>query len=410
MDSYLFSGLKVLDVATVIAAPAAAMMLADFGADVIKVEQPAPGDMLRLIKEFPETAPGAEDYMWQMDNHGKRGIALDLKTPEGMDILHRLIAECDVFITNQPHSVRESLGITFDDVKALKPDVIYASLTAYGERGPEKYRKGFDQLAYWARSGLMDLMRAGDAPPTQGLAGMGDHPTAVAIYAGIVTALLHRERTGEGGMVHTSLLANGLWSCSATAQGTMAGGDVEQFRANRRNPPPMLRLHQCRDGRWLQFNMVRNEELLSLMLAALDASELLIDERFKTMALIWQNRSAFGDKIAAIIGERTSDEWLARCDEYGVPVNRVARIEEAPSDRQILDNDMAVKPEDTEMSVPLLVKHPIQVTSVPQVRPQRAPRHGEHSREVLRGLGFSDEAIDDYRARGVIETDDRRER
>ena len=264
MDQYLFSSLKVLDVATVIAAPAAAMMLADFGADVIKVEPPGVGDMLRIIKDVP--APeGADDYMWQMDGRNKRGIVLNLKTPEGMEVLHKLVAACDVFITNQPHGVRESLGLTYEDLKPLRPDMIYASLTAYGEEGPERYRKGFDQLAYWARSGLMDLMRAEGTPPTQGLAGMGDHPTGVAIYAGIVTALLHRERTGEGGMVQTSLLANGLWSCSAIVQGVMAGGAAGQFRENRKTPSAMMRVYRCSDDRWLQLNMVRNEELLSLL-------------------------------------------------------------------------------------------------------------------------------------------------
>ena len=173
LDNYLFSGLRVIDAATVIAAPAAAMMLADFGADVIKIEQPGAGDMLRIIRDVPETVPGGEDYMWQMDGRNKRGITLDLKSEEGMDVLKKLVAGCDVFITNHPYSVRESLGLTYEDLKPLRPDMIYASLTAYGEQGPERGRKGFDQLAYWARSGLMDLMHSPGTPPVQGLSEIG---------------------------------------------------------------------------------------------------------------------------------------------------------------------------------------------------------------------------------------------
>ena len=327
MDKYLFSGLKVLDVATVIAAPAAAMMLADFGADVIKIEQPGAGDMLRIIKDIPDTPEVADDYMWQMDGRNKRGITLNLKSPEGMQVLHKLVAQCDVFITNHPYGVRESLGLTYEDLKPLKPDMIYASLTAYGENGPERDRKGFDQLAYWARSGLMDLMRAENAPPTQGLSGMGDHPTGVAIYAGIVTALLHRERTGEGGMVHTSLLANGLWSCSAIAQGVMAGGDASQFRENRKSLPAMFRVYQCSDGRWLQLNMVRNEELLSLLIAAIDASHLLADPRFNTMMRTWENRVAFGAEIAQIIETRIVGRVVGS-------VRRVRRTGQSSRDRR----------------------------------------------------------------------------
>ena len=403
MDEYLFSGLKVLDVATVIAAPAAAMILADFGADVIKVEQPAPGDMLRIIKDVPETKEGADDYMWQMDGRNKRGIVLNLKEAEGMAILRKLVAECDVFITNQPYSVRESLGITYDDLKPLRPDMIYASLTAYGEKGAERYRKGFDQLAYWARSGLMDLMRGADATPVQGLSGMGDHPTGVAIYAGIVTALLRRERTGEGAFVETSLLANGLWSCAAIAQGTLAQGNTTQFRTNRGNPPAMFRVYRCLDDRWLQLNMVRNEELLALLLTALDASELLVDERFDTPMKTWENRAALGAEIAKIIERKTSDEWLEVFAAFDLPVNRIATIEDLPTDQQLHENRMVTIPEDPEMGVPVLVNHPIQVSSAPPVEPRRPPRPGEHADEILAELGFGADDVAALRERGVIE-------
>ncbi len=402
LDNYLFSGLRVIDAATVIAAPAAAMMLADFGADVIKIEQPGAGDMLRIIRDVPETVPGGEDYMWQMDGRNKRGITLDLKSEEGMDVLKKLVAGCDVFITNHPYSVRESLGLTYEDLKPLRPDMIYASLTAYGEQGPERGRKGFDQLAYWARSGLMDLMRSPDTPPVQGLSGMGDHPTGVAIYAGIVTALLHRERTGEGGMVHTSLLANGLWSCSAIAQGAMAGGNTAMFRAARSQSGGMFRLYECNDGRWLQMNMVRNTELMSLMFVAMDAADLLADQRFATPERAYENRGALGDEIQKIIGERSSAEWMALFDQYDVPVNLVAEVEEKGTDEQVLINNMAVKPEDPGFGVPLLVKHPIQVTSVPPVAPKAPPGPGEHSDEILRELGYSDAEIAAMHERGVI--------
>ena len=399
---HLLSGLRVIDAASVIAAPAAAMILADFGADVIKIEQPGKGDMLRMLSRLPGIPDSGNDWFWQQDGRNKRSLTLNLASERGLEVLRKLAAGCDVFITNQPYAARERMGLAYEALKADNPRMIYASLTAYGEHGPERKRKSFDQLAYWARSGLMDLMRQRGTRPTQGLAGMGDHPTALALYGGIVTALLHRERTGEGGMVHTSLLANGLWSASGVAGGVMAGGDMAAFRDAKESPGATMRVYEASDGRWLQLNMVRNEELLSLLFTALDALHLLADERFATPAKMWQNRVALGDAIAEIVATRPSDEWLAEFDAVGVPVNRIAIVEETPNDEQILLNGMALAPEDDGIGAPLLVTHPIKVSTAPPVPPKRAPELGEHNAEVLAELGYGEEAIEAMQADGVV--------
>ena len=399
---HLLSGLRVIDAASVIAAPAAAMILADFGADVIKIEQPGKGDMLRMLSRLPGIPDSGNDWFWQQDGRNKRSLTLNLASERGLEVMRKLAAGCDVFITNQPYAARERMGLTYEALKAANPRMIYASLTAYGEHGPERKRKSFDQLAYWARSGLMDLMRQRGTRPTQGLAGMGDHPTALALYGGIVTALLHRERTGEGGMVHSSLLANGLWSASGVAGGVMAGGDMAAFRDAKESPGATMRVYEASDGRWLQLNMVRNEELLSLLFTALDALHLLADERFATPAKMWQNRVALGDAIADIVATRPSDEWLAEFDALGVPVNRIALVEETPDDEQILLNGMALAPEDDGIGAPLLVTHPIKVSTAPPVPPKRAPELGEHNAEILAELGYGEEAIEAMQADGVV--------
>lgn len=400
-ETHLFAGLKVVDAATVIAAPAAAMMLADFGADVVKIERPGRGDMLRGLSRRPGT-PDGSDWFWQMDGRNKRGLTLNLKSERGLEVMRKLVAWCDVFITNQPYGAREAMGLTYEDVRPLNPRLVYASLTAYGERGPERYRKSFDQLGYWARSGLMDLMRAPGTRPAQGLPGMGDHPTAVALYAGIVTALLRRERTGEGGMVHTSLLANGLWSVSGVAGAAMAGTDMAAYREALETPPVTMRVYRTADGRWLQFNMVRNDELLARLFTGLEAVELLADERFADRRDMWRNRAALSDAIADIVARRTSDEWLRVFADLDVPVNRIATVEETVEDEQILCNEMAVPPPREESAVPLLVNHPVKVSSAPPVRPRRAPALGEHSAEILGELGYDEAAIASMQADGVI--------
>ncbi len=393
MPQFLFDGLKVIDCATVIAAPAAAMMLGDFGADVIKIEQPGSGDMLRMLSDISTTPDAGNDWFWQLDGRNKRSLALNLKDPQGKAILQRLITEADVFITNQPHPVRESLGLTYEELKLLNPRLIYASLTAYGEQGPERNRKGFDQLAYWARSGLMDLMREPGTMPSQALPGMGDHPTGVAIYAGIVTALLQRQRTGEGGMVQTSLLANGLWSAAGVAQGAMAGGDMPAYRETNRVYLPTLRPYQTQDGRWLQFNMIRDEELLSLALAAMEALHLLADERFSDFETMRVNREAFGAEVQAIVETKTAATWMGIFESFGVPINLVAVVEDTLNDEQIRINKMAVEPTDKGVRSPWIINHPIKITSVPQVGPRRAPELSEHAHQILSELGYTADEI-----------------
>jgi len=380
-------------------------MLADYGADVIKIEQPGGGDMLRMLGDLRTTPDADSDWFWQLDGRNKRGMALDLKQPAGMDILRKLVAGCDVFITNQPYSVRESLGITYEDLKPLNPKMIYASLTAYGEKGLERQRKGFDQLAYWARSGLMELMREPGTRPTQGLPGMGDHPTGVALYAGIVTALLKRERTGEGAMVETSLLANGLWSAAGIAQGVMADGDMPMYRSLNESPPVMLRPYETSDRRWLQFNMIRTEELQSLLFVALDAPELLTDPRFSSQELMFENREPLGLELQEIIEQKTAEHWLVTFDSFELPVNLVATVEESKSDPQVLQNQMAIVPTDDRIKTPLIINHPIQISNIAKVGPTCAPMLGEHNEEILGELGFDAEEISHLQALKIVTND-----
>ena len=405
MSDYLFSGLKVIDCATVIAAPAAAMMLADYGADVIKIEQPGGGDMLRVLGDVAITPDADNDWLWQLDGRNKRSIALDMKQQAGKDILHKLVASCDVFITNQPFSARESLGITYENLKPLNPNLIYASLTAYGEKGPERHRKGFDQVAYWARSGMMELIREPGTLPTQGIPGMGDHPTGVALYAGIVTALLKRERTGEGSMVETSLLANGLWSVAGVAQGSMAGGDMPVYRSRNVNPPPMLLPYETSDGRWLLFNMIRSEDSQSLLFVALGIPEIYADPRFSSQELMFENRQQLGIEIQKVIEKNTAEHWLQTFESFELPVNLVALVEESKEDPQVLQNKMVVVPEDDSIKTPLIINHPIQISNVPKVGPRCAPGLGEHNEEILIELGLDAEEIKQLQASRIVTND-----
>ena len=205
----VFSGLKVVEIASFIAAPAAATMLSDFGADVIKVEPPGLGDPQRLLSSVPPSPAAPGNYSWHLANRNKRGMSVDLKSEGGTEILKRLVEWADVVITNFPHGTREALHLGYEEVSGWNPRVIYADITGFGDTGPDARLPGFDLTAFWSRSGLLAATRDAGAPPTSPVWGSGDYTTATAIYAAITTALYHRERTGKGANVGTSLLATG---------------------------------------------------------------------------------------------------------------------------------------------------------------------------------------------------------
>ena len=200
----LLDGIRVLDAASFIAGPVATTVMADFGADVVKIEPPG-GDAYRVRNAgYP---PSPYNFPWIVDNRSKRGLALDLRTADGQAVLHHLVRGADVFVTNLPLDARARLGVRYEDLAPLNARLVYASVTAYGETGEEASRPGFDSTALWARTGLMDLVRPSpDAPPSRSLPGMGDHPTGMSLFGAIMAALYQRERTGRGTMVPIAMM------------------------------------------------------------------------------------------------------------------------------------------------------------------------------------------------------------
>ena len=219
-ERLLLSGIKVLDVGSYLAGPAGGTVMADFGADVIKVE-PRDGDPYRQLGEPAGLPKPTHNAFWVQDARNKRSLALDLRDVRGHAAILRMIAQCDVFLTNYRPQLLERLRLRWDDLRVLNPRLIYASVTGYGEVGPLADAPAFDATAWWAGSGLMDYVRWPGTMPAVSAPGMGDHATAMTIFGGIMAALFDRERTGKGTKVTTSLLANGLWSNSMLASAAL---------------------------------------------------------------------------------------------------------------------------------------------------------------------------------------------
>src|ERR1700758_4051287 len=274
----IFSGLKVVDMASFIAGPGAATILSDFGAEVIKVEPPGIGDPYRNVYKMPPQPAASDNYAWHLDNRNKLGMAIDLKSPRAQEILERLVKWADVLVINFPPPVRKRLKLTYEDVAPWNPRLIYADISGYGDEGPDANLPGFDITAYWARSGLLSLTRDAGAPPTLPPSGSGDHATAVGLYAAIVTALYRRERTGIGSHVTTSLVAEGAWSCSLYVQAALCGAKFFPLH-DRKNPPnAIINVYQTSDDHW--FVLMMQAKDWPALAKALGHADLLIDSRF----------------------------------------------------------------------------------------------------------------------------------
>jgi crotonobetainyl-CoA:carnitine CoA-transferase CaiB-like acyl-CoA transferase len=385
MTDGIFAGLKVIDCASFIAAPAAATVLSDFGADVIKIEPPGEGDLYRTLHTRPGSPKSPRDYAWMLDSRNKRGLALDLKAPGGHDVLQRLVKTADVFITNMPLPVRRRLKIAHADLAPLNPQLIYASFTAYGETGPEAEKTGFDSTAYWARSGLMDMVRADeDATPARSTPGMGDHPSAMALYGAIVTALYRRERTGKGGHVSSSLVANGLWSNSYFVQAKLIGSEFPPRPPRTHVLNPLSNIYHCKDGRWFILSMINEARQFAPFMQAIGLADLI--PRYELQA----NRQKHSPELVAIFDKlfagKTLAEWRKILDDAGITFGVVGTLDDIVHDEQARHAGAIVKLADRSAET---VSSPFNLEGETKREPGPAPAIGQHTDEILHEYGYS---------------------
>ena len=311
-----------------------------------------------------------------------------------------MIATTDVFVTNFPLPVRERLKIAAADLLAINPRLIYGSITAYGEAGEEAARTGFDATAYWARTGLMDMVRAStETEPVRSMPGMGDHPTATALYAAIVTALYRREKTGRGGVAQTSLLQNGLWANGCFVQNRLFGEHVAHRPPRVGTPSALANHYRCRDGRWFLMALHNESRQLASFLRAIEAEHLAEDPRFATMPLRRANHKALTAILDDIFAKRDLAEWRSILEKAGVTFGPVCSVDEAADDPQAHKIGALVPFADGAGHT---VSSPFHIDGVTKVAPARAPAVGQHSETVLRDAGYSADEIAKLKALSVL--------
>ena len=398
----LLEDIRVIDAASFIAGPAAATIMSDYGAEVIKIEPPEIGDSLRWLISRGGMPEGPENYCWQLTSRNKKSIALNLKDDQAHEVLVDLVKTADVFITNMPFPIRERLKIRSEDIRPYNEKLIYASMSGYGEEGPDANRTAYDSLAWWARTGLMDFVRPSSvSTPAWSTPGMGDHPTATALFGAIMTALYRREKTGKGTEVSTSLMANGAWSNGCFIQGALM--DVE-FK-DRTDPPPRHPfgdIYETKDERQVALAMVDALKEWPKLVNALEREDLLSDQRFEGPGLV-ENQEELREELSKEFNKRDKDQINSVLRESGVTYGFIGKITDCKNDEQFLETETLVSMNHEKMPGLLTINSPFKISDEPKKQPYRAPILGEHTQEILKELGFKKDKMINLKERGAIE-------
>jgi crotonobetainyl-CoA:carnitine CoA-transferase CaiB-like acyl-CoA transferase len=391
------SGMRVLELAQIMAGPTCGMMLADMGADVVKVEKLPGGDDSRAYRE-PRVNGVSAPFM--ILNRNKRGIALNLKNPKGREILLKMVKDADVLTENYRRGTLERLGLGYDTLKEVNPGLIYCSVSGYGRDGPYGDKGGFDLIAQ-GFTGLMSVTGEPGRPPAKTGNSIADINAGILAVVGILAAYAHKQKTGRGQVVDTSLMEAALqqtyWQAAiyfATGQSAGPTGSAHLLTAP-------YQAFQARDG-WINIGGA-NQSNWERIADVLGHPEWRDDPRFVDNGARMQNLSALTDLMAEVLRTRTRDEWIAAFDAAGVPAGPVHTIGEALNHPQVQVRGMVVDVEHPQAGPTRALGCPVHFSETPTSVRRHAPMLGEHSRELLREYGYSDGEIDAFAAEGVIE-------
>ena len=400
----VMQGVRILEVAEHTFVPAASALLADWGAEVVKIEHVERGDAMRGLASSGIAVVGGDVHvLLEHSNRGKQSLGLDLTSPDGLDILHRLAATCDVFLTNKLPSVRTKLKIDVDDIRAHNPDIIYVRGTGQGERGPDADKGSYDSLAYWHRAGISMAMRQPDAEPAQPAApAFGDSIGAMTIAGGMMGALFHRERTGETTVVDVSLLATGIWSMGAAmALSLQLGIGWQPMPADMPVGNPLVLTYRTGDGRFISLCCLQAVKYWPELMKLVGRPELADDARFADPVAMKENGSIAAELMREIMGARTVDEWRTLLQDFSGQWTVVQDTIEVAADPQSVANGYVQSCETAEGTPFQLAAAPVQFGEEAAI-PKRAPEFNEHGDAILEGLGIDWDTIVDLKVRGVV--------
>lgn len=389
-------GIRCIEVGGMAAMPLAGMIMSCWGAEVVHVEPPKRGDFQRHLLSLRATGqgPGSQiNYLWEHVNRNKKSIAIDIGIQEGREILYKLIERSDVFINNLRPYELEKFKLTYDIISKINPKIISANLTGYGLKGPERNKGGYDSVAFWAISGAMELVRDANSPPQVSRPAYGDSTTSLSLLAGIMAALFIRERTGVGQEVEVSLYNTAVYVMGFDISGCLVTKQ-DAVRTDRRKVPNPLRNHYpTKDGRWIMLGMTNSQQYWPSFCQIFGLRELENNSKFVSAEARTKNCEELIEIIEKIFRNKTYEELIALLKSTNLIWAPVRSALEVIEDEQALVNDFFVEFDHPNYGSIKMVNNPIKLSKIPSKIYKEAPNLGEHTDQIMKELGYSEEEI-----------------
>ena len=400
----MLEGLKVIEMATYVAAPAAGAMLRDWGAEVIKVEPLNGCPMRRFFEGMKSNVPIEGNPIFTLDNRGKKGISINTSDEKGADIVRELIKDADIFLTNVRPQSLESAKLDHESLLKVNPKLIYCSLTGYGLEGEEKNRPGFDVAAYWSRSGMAHLTQRKGEEPLPIRTASGDHITAISTVSGILAAVYERTKTGKGKVVETSLLRTGIYSLSSDMALQLKFGRVPSTKKRDEQINPIFNFFKTKDDRWICLSPRAGGDYdLPKVVRALGKEEWLKNEKFNTNQARRENAKEFIDEMDRAFSQYTMSEWGEKLDEQDLIWSPVQNLKEVSKDKQAIDSGAFSEVEDQDCDENYsTVSSPVRFHNSDDGPKGPAPKLGQDNFEVLKSIGINQDQINELIDRGIV--------
>jgi crotonobetainyl-CoA:carnitine CoA-transferase CaiB-like acyl-CoA transferase len=398
-------GVKVIEVGGAVAVPIVGMLMGSWGAEVIHVEPPVKGDNWRHalgqgMSGFAK--PHSVNYYWEHTDRNKKSLALNLGSAEGQAVLHKLAASADVFVNNLRPYEMDKFHLTYEILSKINPRIIYANLTGYGKSGPEKNTGGYDSVAFWARSGVMDLMHDAGVAPNISRPGYGDSITALSLMAGIMSALYIREKTGVAQEIEISLYNTAVWVLGFDICGCLVSGEDSVRPQRRAMGNPIRNVYETEDNRWIMLGMTNAQHYWPVFCGTIGHPELENDPRFSTYSLRFQNAAELVGILDGIFRGKSYEEWIRVLGSGKIVWSPVTTPLEVTRDEQAKANEFFVEWDHPEYGRIKTLNNPIKLSKTKAEITMPGPKIGEHTDEILKDLGYAENEIQAMKTSGAI--------